>query len=388
VGGDKPVAYLPFPREDNPFLGSRAVRLYPTFEALFRDQVRALVRASAFGRLELMIPMVSSVEEVRWVKRVIADEQQRCARNGLAYDPAMAVGAMIEVPAAAFLLDHLCRELDFFSIGTNDLLQYVVASDRTNPKAGGLQNPAAPAFLRVLKRIVDDLHLGHARVGVCGEMAGQLDSLPLLVGLGVDELSMAAPNIPEVKAELSRLSAAACQTLIAEVLACSTADEVTTLLDQFSRTRPAPLIEPGLVVIDADCRSKEEAIKRIVDRLYVTGRTGRPRDVENAVWQREAAYSTGFGRGFAIPHCKSDAVRVNSLAVLRLRTPVEWGSLDEKPVKVLVLLAIRESDQATTHMQVLAGLARRLMQEEFRARLSDEPDARSLCEFLEATVGA
>jgi phosphoenolpyruvate-protein phosphotransferase len=386
VGGDKPIAYLPFPREDNPFLGNRAVRLYPAFEALFRDQVRALVRASAFGRLEVMIPMVSSVEEMRWVRRVIADEQRRCAQDGLAHNPAMAVGAMIEVPSAAFLLDHLCRELDFFSIGTNDLLQYVVAADRTNPKVSGLHHTAEPAFLRVLKRIVQDVHAGRSRVGLCGEMAGQIESLPLLVGLGVDELSMAAPNIVEVKAELPHLSFAACEALVAEALACSTADEVAALLERFRRTRPAPLIEPDLVVLDADCRSKEEAVKRIVDRLYVTGRTDRPRDIEDAVWQREAVASTGFGHGFALPYCRSDAARMNSLAILRLRTPVEWGSVDGKPVRVLVLLASRESDQPGTHMELHAGLARQLMLEEVRARLSSAPDARSLCEFLGATI--
>jgi phosphoenolpyruvate-protein phosphotransferase len=386
VGGDKPIAYLPFPREDNPFLGNRAVRLYPAFEALFRDQVRALVRASAFGRLEVMIPMVSSVEEMRWVKRVIADEQRHCAQDGLAHDAAMAVGAMIEVPSAAFLLDHFCRELDFFSIGTNDLLQYVVAADRTNPKVSGLYQTAEPAFLRVLKRIVDDVHAGRSRVGLCGEMAGQIEFLPLLIGLGVDELSMAAPNVAEVKAELPHLSSAACHALAAEALACSTADEVAALLERFRRTRAAPLIEPDLVILDADCRSKEEAIKRIVDRLYVTGRTDRPRDVEDAVWQRETVTSTGFGHGFALPYCKSDAVRASSLAVLRLRTPVEWGSVDGRPVQVLVLLTSRESAQPATHMQLLAGLARQLMLDEVRARLTGTPDARSLCEFLEAAI--
>ena len=387
VGGDKPIPFLRLAKEDNPFLGYRALRLYPAFEALFRDQVRALVRASAFGRLELMIPMVSSVEEVRWVRRVIADEQARSARRGVPHDAAMEVGAMIEVPSAAILLDHLCRELSFFSIGANDLLQYVVAADRANPRVSGLYNPAAPAFLRVLGRIVDDAHRGRARVGLCGEMAGEIDSLPLLVGLGVDELSMAAPRIAEIKAELAGLRSDACRKLAAGALGCSTAEEVADLLDHFRRTRPVPLIEPDLIVLDAACRSGEEAVKRIVDRLYVTGRTDRPREIEDAVWQREAAYSTGVGHGFAIPHCKSDAVRVNSLAVLRLRSPVEWGPSGGQPVRVLVLLAIRESDQATTHMQVIAALARRLMQDEFRARLAGESDAQSLCEFLAAAIG-
>jgi fructose-specific PTS system IIA-like component len=147
------------------------------------------------------------------------------------------------------------------------------------------------------------------------------------------------------------------------------------------------LIEPDLVVADGEGRTKEEAIKEIVDRLYVAGRTERPREVEEAVWRREAVYSTGFGHGFAIPHCKTDAVRTNSLAVLKLNIPVEWGSLDEKPVGVVLLLAIRESDQAAEHMKVLASLARKVMHEEFRDRLAQERDPEALCRFLKESIG-
>ena len=140
-------------------------------------------------------------------------------------------------------------------------------------------------------------------------------------------------------------------------------------------------------MIDADCATREEAIKMIVDQLYVTGRTDRPGDVEAAVWQRESVYSTAFGHGFAIPHCKSDAVNANSLAILRLRHPVEWASLDGQPVSVLILLAIRESDQATEHLKILATLARQVMHEEFRERLVGEPAADTLCGFLLERVG-
>jgi fructose-specific PTS system IIA-like component len=299
----------------------------------------------------------------------------------------MAVGAMIEVPSAAFLLDRLRSELDFFSIGSNDLLQYFVAADRTNPNVSGLYDPLGPAFLRLLRKIVDDLHARDARVSLCGEMAGQVGYLPLLVGLELDELSMPAPNITEVKAELAGLSAIACRALLFDALDCSTAGEVAAHIEQFARVRPAPLIDPELVIVDADCRSKEEAIKQAVDCLYAAGRTVAPREVEDAVWQREAVYSTGFGHGFAIPHCKTDAVRANSLAVLKLRAPVEWGSLDEKPVRTVLLLAIRESDQATAHMKVLAALARQLMHEEFRERLAQENDPASLCRYLKDVLG-
>lgn len=388
IGGDKPIPYLRLPREENPFLGYRAVRLYPEFETLFRDQVRALVRASAFGRLRVMIPMVSCLEEVLWTRKVIAEEQTRCAEIGVAFDTSMGVGAMIEVPSIAFILDRLCRELDFFSIGTNDLLQYFMAADRSNRKLGGLYNPMNPAFLRLLKRIVDEVHSQGRWVGLCGEMGGQIRCLPLLVGLGLDEISMASPGIAAAKAEVASLSAASCRVLLEHALGCSTAGEVEQSVEGSAGRRPAPLIDPDLVVIGARSRSKEEAIKEIVDRLYVTGRTDLPRDVEEAVWQREAVYSTGFGHGFAIPHCKTDAVRANSLAVLKLETPAEWGSLDGKPVRILLLLTIRQSDQATEHMRVLAALARRLMHEDFRDRLMEEQDPEALCRFLQESVGA
>jgi fructose-specific PTS system IIA-like component len=387
VGGDKPIAYLNLPREDNPFLGYRAVRLYPDFDAIFRAQIVALVRASAFGSLKVMIPMVSRVEEARFVRQVIAEEQAKCAQARVGFDESMQVGAMIEVPSLAFLLDRLCPELDFFSIGTNDLLQYFMAVDRANPKIADLYNALNPAFLRLLKTIVDQAHARDRWVGLCGEMGGQLRSLPLLVGLGLDEISMASPAIGPAKAELASLSAPACANLLDEALGCSTAPEVETLVERFACARPAPLIEPDLVVVDGEGRTKEEAIKEIVDRLYVAGRTERPREVEEAVWRREAVYSTGFGHGFAIPHCKTDAVRTNSLAVLKLKIPVEWGSLDEKPVGVVLLLAIRESDQATEHMKVLASLARKVMHEEFRDRLAQERDPEALCEFLKESIG-
>ena len=388
VGGDKPIPYLRLPREDNPFLGYRAVRLYPEFEAIFRNQVRALVSASAFGPLKVMIPMVSALEEVAWVRRVITEEQGRLAEAGVAFDTSMAVGAMIEVPAAAFMLDRLCGQLDFFSIGTNDLLQYFHAVDRANPKVSGLYDPLNPAFLRLLQMIVKEIHARGGWVGLCGEMAGEIRCLPLLVGLGLDELSMAAPGIPELKAELAGLAVAPCRALLQDALDCPTAGYVERLLQQFGGSRPAPLIHPDLVITASDSRTKEEAVKELVDRLYVTGRTDRPREVEESIWQRETVYSTGFGHGFAIPHCKTDAVRANSLAVLKLTTPVEWGSLDGKPVSVLLLLVLRESDQATAHMKVLAALARHLMHEEFRDQLAGAQDAESLCEVLASGVGS
>jgi fructose-specific PTS system IIA-like component len=387
VGGDKPVPYLQLPHEDNPFLGYRAVRFYPRFEAIFRSQVAALVRASAFGRLKVMVPMVARLEEIRWLREVVADEQARCQRAGLAIDPRMQVGAMVEVPSLALVLDHASRDLDFFSIGTNDLLQYLVAADRANRDVAYLYDPLHPGFLRLLKRIVDDARRHQRWVGLCGEMGGQIRYLPLLVGLGLDEISMAAPAVAPVKAEMASLSASACARLLDDALQCAASEEVSALLTRFGSSRAAPLLEPDLVVVDGDGRTKEEAIKEAVDTLYVAGRTERPHDIEEAVWRREEVYSTGFGYGFAIPHCKSDAVRTNSLVVVKLKSGVDWGSLDGNAVRTLLLLTIRESDPAAEHMKVLATLARKVMHEDFRERIEREQDPEALCRFLGDEIG-
>jgi fructose-specific PTS system IIA-like component len=157
---------------------------------------------------------------------------------------------------------------------------------------------------------------------------------------------------------------------------------VDALLERASATVEAPLVTPELVLVGGTAETKAEAIKEAVDRLYAAGRTERPLEVEEAVWRREAEYSTGFGNGFAIPHCKTDAVRANSLALVKLRTPIEWGSLDDRPVRVLILLAIRESDQATEHLRILAALSRRLVHEDFRVQLEREEDPAALCTLL------
>jgi fructose-specific PTS system IIA-like component len=386
VGGDKPLAYLSLPVEENPFLGRRAVRIYPEFETLFRTQIRALVRASALGQLRVMIPMIATVDEARWVKSIVADEQKKCAAEHIAFDPALPVGAMIEVPAAALAVDSLSRELDFFSIGSNDLLQYCMAADRMQTQLATLLNPLQPAFLRLLKMAATAARAQKKEVSLCGEMGGQVRFLPLLVGLGLNKISAAAPAVAGLKAELSRLNRAACQRLLESAVNCATADEVAARLEQFLAQASVPLLETGLVMMDVDATTKAEAIKQAVDRLFVLGRTDHAPAVEDAIWRREATYSTGFGQGFAIPHCQSDAVRFNSLVVLKLKTPVAWNSLDGQPVRVVILLAIRAAPTGaggTAHMQAFAKLARKIMDDDFRAELERENDCARLCAVLQ-----
>ena len=382
IGGDKKLSYLNLPSEENPFLGYRAVRIYPEFESLFRTQVRALVCASAFGKLHVMIPMVATVDEAQWVKKFIAEEQQKCAAENIQFDPAMPVGAMIEVPSAAFAMDVLGKEFDFFSIGSNDLLQYFMAADRMDARLGRLYNPLQPAFLRLLKQIVDAARAQHKEISLCGEMGGQPKFLPLLVGLGLNKISASTPAIADLKAELGTLTLADCQELVEQALGDTYASKVSARLDEFASRHNPPLLEPELVIVDSDAATKEEAIKQAADQLFVLGRTENSRAVEEAVWQREATYSTGFGHGFAIPHCKSNDVRFNSMVVLKPRTPVAWDSLDGQPVRVMIMLAIREAGGAAAHMKVLARLARRVMDTHFRSQLEQETDPARLCGIL------
>ncbi len=382
-GGDKPLDYLHLPAEDNPFLGFRAVRIYPRFEELFRTQIRALLRASVHGKLKLLVPMIAILDEVRWVKRIIAGEQARCAAAGIPFAATMEVGAMIEVPAAVFIMDTLCQELDFFSIGTNDLLQYFTAADRANPNVAALYNPLQPAFLRLLKLVVDEAHKHGKWIGLCGEMGGHARWLPLLAGLGLDEISVPAPAIAQIKAELAGWPPAPCRQLLAAALNCATADEVAGLLRQASAQATVPLFAPELVLTGQTALTREEAVKLATDRLYVLGRTDDSRGLEQVVLNREKNCSTGFGFGFAIPHGQTDALRSDSLVLVKLNSPVSWNALDGQPVSVIFLLCVRASETVTPHLPILARLARRVMAPDFRARIQAENEPQALYALLQ-----
>jgi len=388
VGGDKPVPYLQLAQEKNPFLGLRGLRVYPAHADVFRSQLRAILRASAFGRVWMMVPMLNALDELRWVKARLAEARAELEAAGQKYDPALRTGVMIEVPSAAFAIRELAAEADFFSIGTNDLLQYFMAVDREDLRVAALASARHPAFLRLLKRIVDDARAAGRWVGMCGEMTRSPRNLALLVGLGLDEISTAAPEIPALKAAIAQLSAADCRALLANALDRTSLAEVEELVGAFREQGAAQnLLAPEFIVIDSDSSSKEEAIAELVGALYAAGRSEQPRVLEDAIWAREAVYSTGLGFGFAIPHCKSDAVSSSSIGVLRLAQPLEWGSNDGQPVRCVILLAMRESDAEGTHMKVFSKLARRLMHEEFRERMLAARDPGQVLSCLTEELG-
>jgi multiphosphoryl transfer protein len=381
IGGDKPLPYLKLPIERNPFLGYRGVRIYPQHRGWITAQLRAALRASSVGPIWLMAPMVASLEEALWFKSEVARSMEELREAGIPFDAGMPVGAMIEIPSAAFQLGRLCDAFDFFSIGSNDLSQYFFAADRENPKVASLPNPRHPAFLALLERVVREARARGKWVGLCGEMAGDARNLPLLLGLGLNEISVSAPAIPALKRKAAQLSASACRELLARAISCDTATEVEHLLESAAPTSE-PLMSEALVALCSDSRNKDEAIREIVNALYAANRVEDRQRMEEAVWARESVYATGVGHGFATPHCQSDAVSANSIGILKLDEPIEWGSLDGAPVRMVILLAMRESGKNGAHMKVFSRLARKLMDEEFRGRMMSMEDPKQMMSQL------
>ena len=227
VGGDKPLSYLPLPKEANPFLGLRGVRVSLDRPDLFRIQLRAILQAAPLGNLHIMFPMIATLDELRAAKQILHEEQQATGHSAK-------VGVMIEVPAAAVTAELFAREADFFSIGTNDLTQYTLAMDRGHPKLGKQADALHPAVLNLIRMTVEGAHKHHKWVGICGGIASDILAVPVLLGLGVDELSVSVPAIPAVKAKIRRLALDRCQALALEVLQMATAGEVRLRLAAFA----------------------------------------------------------------------------------------------------------------------------------------------------------
>jgi fructose-specific PTS system IIA-like component len=383
IGADKPAPYLGLAQEENPFLGYRGVRVYAEHKELLQSQLRAILRASLLGCIQIMAPMVSSLEEVLEFKAALSEAKQSLTIMSVAFQADIPIGIMVEVPSVAFIFDQLCAEIDFFSIGTNDLSQYFFAADRGNPKVAGLSKVRQPTFLRFLKQIVDQIHRAGKWVGMCGEMAADIRYLPLLLGLGLDEISLPAAQIPECKRRISKLLAAECQNILNRAIACVHAVEVDDVLDrQQSLGAAQPLLSEELVLLESTSQSKEEVIQEIVDAFYVTGRTEDRHRLQESLWARETVYSTGLGYGFAAPHCKTEAVTSDSIGILRPNRPIDWGSVDGEPVGMIVLIALRNQGSASRHMQVFSMLARKLMNDEFRAHLLAVKTAREMVTYL------
>ena len=226
IGGDKNLKYMKLPKEDNPFLGYRAIRIFLDNISLFKVQLRAILRASAYGNLAIMIPMISSIEELRESKKVIQEVKDELRTKQIPFNENIEIGIMIEIPSAALMAEELAKECDFFSIGTNDLIQYTVAVERGNEKVSSLYTHFHPAVIRLIKSTIDGAHKNNILCGMCGEAAGDPMFIPLLIGLGLDEFSMNANKILQARKLIRELNFQDCKQIAQEILKLNYTEEI------------------------------------------------------------------------------------------------------------------------------------------------------------------
>ena len=235
IGGDKNLKYMKLPQEENPFLGYRAIRIYLDNIALFKVQLRAILRASYYGNLAIMFPMIASVKELVDAKKVVEDVKKELREKNILFNENIKIGIMIEIPSAAIMADELAKECDFFSIGTNDLIQYTLAVERGNEKVASLYTHFHPAVIRLIKYVIDSAHNNGIICGMCGEAAGDSLYIPLLVGMGLDDFSMNANKILESRKLVRSLDYSECKTLADEVLKMVHREEIKEKLNKFGK---------------------------------------------------------------------------------------------------------------------------------------------------------
>ncbi|HDG5940276.1 TPA: phosphoenolpyruvate--protein phosphotransferase [Staphylococcus aureus] len=235
IGGDKELSYLNLPEEMNPFLGYRAIRLCLAQQDIFRPQLRALLRASVYGKLNIMFPMVATINEFREAKAILLEEKENLKNEGHDISDDIELGIMVEIPATAALADVFAKEVDFFSIGTNDLIQYTLAADRMSERVSYLYQPYNPSILRLVKQVIEASHKEGKWTGMCGEMAGDETAIPLLLGLGLDEFSMSATSILKARRQINGLSKNEMTELANRAVDCATQEEVIELVNNYVR---------------------------------------------------------------------------------------------------------------------------------------------------------
>lgn len=397
IGADKPAPYLNLPREDNPSLGVRGIRLYQRVPELIRAQIRAICRASASGAVRVMSPMVATLEEAKWFAGLVRDVQGELNAEGVAHDPEMSVGVMVEVPSLAATVSRLAGVVDFVSFGTNDLAQYLFAADRTSAAVSELNHPRQPALLSVLERAIRETRGAGLWVGVCGEMAADPVNLPLVVGMGAHEISVSSGAIAELKSQLRRLDSTECAVVVRHAVEAGSPTEVEVRLRQMPRESTAenPLTAET-ILLDQAFADKHEVIHALACAVAGAGRAADPRRLEADIWARERTYSTGVGFGVAIPHARSASVRTPTIGLCRLSTPVRWAAdtsaEDDAKVTLAVLLCVPAEGDAQTgkmdaaHQRMLATLARKLMHEEFRDGLRGAGSADDVVGLLQASL--
>ena len=233
IGGDKSLPYMELPQEENPFLGWRAIRVCLDRQEILRTQFKALLRASKYGQIKIMLPMIMDIEEVRKAKKIFEECKAELREKGIEFDEKIMLGIMVETPAVAFRAKSFAKECDFFSIGTNDLTQYTLAVDRGNEMIANLYDTYNPAVLQAIKMLIDGAHAGGIKISMCGEFAGDENAVALLFGMGLDAFSMSGISIPRVKRVMSKLNKKDCEALVEKILDFTTAEEIKKEVKQF-----------------------------------------------------------------------------------------------------------------------------------------------------------
>ncbi|QVK02192.1 phosphoenolpyruvate--protein phosphotransferase [Mycoplasma mycoides subsp. capri] len=233
IGGDKKLSYFKFDEEMNPFLGYRAIRFTLDRKDIFKDQIRALLRASAFGKLGIMFPMIATIDEFKQAKAFVEECKLELDKENIKYDKQVQIGMMVEIPSAAILADQFAKYADFFSIGTNDLIQYSFASDRMNQNVSYLYQPLNPSLLRLIQLTISGAHKHNKWVGMCGEMAGDSKALPILLGLDLDAFSMSATSVLKARSLMSKIESIKAKELANKALECQTSQQVNDLVEEF-----------------------------------------------------------------------------------------------------------------------------------------------------------
>lgn len=385
IGGDKPVDYLNLGDEENPFLGYRAVRTYPRYRELFAMQLKAILSASAAGNAKVMIPMIASVEEIVWCREVLESVKQTMREEGLPFNDAISLGVMLEVPSVIFAIPEMAEYVDFFSVGSNDLTQYFFAADRGNSQVASVYDNYASSFLRALQFAIDEVHRAGKWIGLCGELGASKDFLPLLTGMGFDELSMSGTAIPGVKHALHELNFAQCQLLALEALALTRSAAVKAALQApaVKAESQKPILAPEFILFNLDARDKNEAIKKMTDNLWLHHRTDSRERLCDDIWTREDSFSTAVGYGFAIPHTKSDHITDSTISMATLETPITWG---DQQVETVFMLTVSKSADPHAHMKYFSTLARKLMKEEFRNEIKNADSVDVLYNLMTRTL--
>lgn len=234
IGGDKDLKYMKLPKEENPFLGYRAIRIYLDNVDFFKVQLKAILRASAYGNIAIMLPMISSIEELRKSKEIIEEVKKELREKNIEFNQNIKIGIMVEIPSSAIMAEDFAKECDFFSIGTNDLIQYTIAVERGNEKVANLYTHYNPAVIRLIKLAIDGAHKNGILCGMCGEAAGDIKFIPLLVGLGLDEFSMNANKILNTRKLITSLNFEKCQNMANKILKITSTEEVKEKLEKFS----------------------------------------------------------------------------------------------------------------------------------------------------------